>query len=159
MRINDLYIRDKNGWYWYSAGINWRGYLGMSCGFAINLPGFISTIQPSIKVSQGAMKIYYLLWLTGPGVSGLVYYLACLLSPPPGMSKTFEEVDESAGEPRVDHIVIDASTTAGRVSTPSTAPEIEAGQQRSEREVRSINDIAEIAVGKRSDVIKRSITR
>ncbi|WWD02374.1 hypothetical protein V865_000413 [Kwoniella europaea PYCC6329] len=159
IRINDLYVVDKKGWYWYSAGINWRGYLGMLCGFAINLPGFISTIQPSINVSQAAMKIYYLLWLTGPGVSGLVYYLACLLSPPPGMNKTFEEVDESAGEPRVDQIVINAATTAGRVSTPSTAPEIEAGQQRSEREVRSINDIADIAVSKRSDVIKRSITR
>jgi NCS1 family nucleobase:cation symporter-1 len=27
-RINDLYTTDKSGWYWYTAGINWRGYLG-----------------------------------------------------------------------------------------------------------------------------------
>ncbi|OCF57463.1 uracil permease [Kwoniella mangroviensis CBS 10435] len=162
VRINDLYVADKKGWYWYMAGMNWRGYLGMLCGFAINLPGFISTIHPSIKVSQGAMKLYYLLWLTGPGVSGLVYYLACLLSPPPGMSKIFEEVNESAGEPRVDQIVQTNGalmSAAATMSALSTAPEIEAGPQRSEREVRSSNDIADFAIRNTGDVIKRSVTR
>lgn len=27
-RINDLYTTDRAGWYWYTAGINWRAYLG-----------------------------------------------------------------------------------------------------------------------------------
>jgi hypothetical protein len=39
-------------------------------------------------------------WLTGLGISSLVYYLACVASPPPGMSKHFEEVDVSEGESR-----------------------------------------------------------
>jgi len=37
-------------------------------------------------------------WLTGLGISSLVYYLACVASPPPGMNKHFEEIDVSAGE-------------------------------------------------------------
>lgn len=39
-------------------------------------------------------------WLTGLGISSLVYYLACVASPPPGMYKKFEEVDVSEGESR-----------------------------------------------------------
>lgn len=38
-------------------------------------------------------------WITGTGVSGLVYYICCRLSPPPGMNKQFYEIDESAHEP------------------------------------------------------------
>jgi NCS1 family nucleobase:cation symporter-1 len=26
-RIADLYTTSREGWYWYTAGINWRGYL------------------------------------------------------------------------------------------------------------------------------------
>ncbi len=25
-RINDLYTLNKQGWYWYTAGVNWRAY-------------------------------------------------------------------------------------------------------------------------------------
>jgi NCS1 family nucleobase:cation symporter-1 len=25
-RINDLYTLDQEGWYWYTAGINWRAF-------------------------------------------------------------------------------------------------------------------------------------
>lgn len=39
-------------------------------------------------------------WLTGLGISSLVYYTACYFSPPPGMNKHFEEIDVSAGESR-----------------------------------------------------------
>ncbi|OCF44495.1 uracil permease [Kwoniella heveanensis CBS 569] len=104
MRVNDLYTADKEGWYYYTAGINWRGYLAYLCGFAVNAPGFIHTLAPNISVPIGAQRIYYLSWITGTGVSGLVYYLACLVSPPPGMNRHFKELDESAGEPRVDQI-------------------------------------------------------
>ena len=38
--------------------------------------------------------------MTGLGVSSLVYYLACVASPPPGMNKHFEEIDVSEGESR-----------------------------------------------------------
>ncbi|WVW85827.1 hypothetical protein I302_107865 [Kwoniella bestiolae CBS 10118] len=133
MRINDLYVADKKGWYWYTRGINRRGYLAMSCGFAINLPGFIGTLQPSIKLSSGAMRIYYMMWLTGPGVSGLAYYLFCLISPPQGMNRHFEEIDESSGEPRIDHRITNMAQTQNNQETTvlnviDTNSEIEGGR-------------------------------
>ncbi|WWD04001.1 hypothetical protein V865_002063 [Kwoniella europaea PYCC6329] len=105
MRLNDLYTLDRSGWYWYTAGIHWRGYVAYLCGFAVNAPGFIHTLAPNVSVPVGAQRIYYLSWITGTGISGLVYYLLCLLSPPPGMNRTFCEIDESAGEPRIDEIM------------------------------------------------------
>lgn len=95
MRLADLYTTSKDGWYTYTWGINWRGYAGYFAGFAINAPGFIHALKPDLKVGVAAQRIYALSWLTGTGVSALVYYLCCVVSPPPGMSKTFEEVDES----------------------------------------------------------------
>ncbi|WWD19852.1 hypothetical protein CI109_104319 [Kwoniella shandongensis] len=111
MRINDLYSADKEGWYYYTAGINWRAYLAYLCGFAVNAPGFINTLKPTIAVSVGAQRIYYLSWITGTGISGLIYYLACLISPPPGMNRHFEEVDESFGELRIDQIALGEKTS------------------------------------------------
>ncbi|WVQ83650.1 hypothetical protein IAT38_005792 [Cryptococcus sp. DSM 104549] len=107
MRINDLYSADQNGWYYYTWGINWRGYVAYLVGFACNAPGFIHNLNPSINVSVGAQRVYYLSWITGTGISALVYYLCCLVSPPPGMNKHFQEVDESEGERRVDEIALD----------------------------------------------------
>jgi len=95
MRLRDLYTTEKGGWYHYTLGVNWRGYVAYICGFAINAPGFIHTCNPNIKVGIAAQRLYTLSWLTGTGVSALVYYLCCVISPPPGMNRHFEEVDES----------------------------------------------------------------
>ncbi|KAL1408890.1 uracil permease [Vanrija albida] len=95
MRIRDLYSSNKDGWYYYTYGVNWRGYAAYIAGFAINLPGFLNVCNPNINVGNAAKRIYTLSWLTGTGVSALVYYLCCVLSPPPGMNRHFEEIDES----------------------------------------------------------------
>ena len=97
-RIRDLYTTDRGGWYWYSYGVNWRAYLAYFSGFAINAPGFIHSLNPDIAVHVAAQRLYALSWLTGTGVSALVYYLACVAAPPPGMNRSFHEVDESEGE-------------------------------------------------------------
>jgi len=113
-RIRDLYTTDRGGWYWYSYGVNWRAYLAYFSGFAINAPGFIHSLNPDINVHVAAQRLYALVsldrwntsrtranpqsWLTGTGVSALVYYLACVAAPPPGMNRSFHEVDESEGE-------------------------------------------------------------
>lgn len=70
-------------------------------GFAVNCPGFIATLNSNIKVSIGAQRIYTLSWITGTGVSALMYFALCYFFPPPGMNRKFYEVDESAGEPLV----------------------------------------------------------
>ncbi|WFD28134.1 hypothetical protein MNAN1_003140 [Malassezia nana] len=94
-RISDLYSLSKSGWYWYTWGVNWRAYVAYLSGFALNAPGFNHTINENIPVTEGMVRVYQLSWITGTGVSALVYILCCYLSPPPGMSRYFEEVDKS----------------------------------------------------------------
>jgi len=100
IRVNDLYSLDKTGWYHYTYGVNWRAYAGYLVGFAVNAPGFLHNLNENIVVPIGFVRVYNLSWLTGLGVSSLVYYLACVASPPPGMNKHFEEIDVSEGESR-----------------------------------------------------------
>lgn len=94
-RIADLYSLSKSGWYWYTWGINWRAYVAYFSGFAVNAPGFIHTINENINVSLGMQRVYYLSWITGTGISALIYVICCLISPPPGMNRNFQEIDES----------------------------------------------------------------
>jgi NCS1 family nucleobase:cation symporter-1 len=118
-RITDLYKAEKGTWYYYNAGIHWRGFVAYLCGVAINLPGFIKEFVPSLPMSIAATRIYQLVrvpengsttdalqsWFTGVVTSGSVYYLLCCISPPPGMSRHWEEVDESNYEDNtsIDH--------------------------------------------------------
>lgn len=95
MRLRDLYTTDKSGWYHYTAGVNWRSYAGYLAGLAINVPGFLAACNPSIKVGAAAEHIFTLSWLSGTGVSALVYFVCCFFFPPPGMNRHFKEIDES----------------------------------------------------------------
>ncbi|THH16125.1 hypothetical protein EW146_g4467 [Bondarzewia mesenterica] len=125
-RVNDLYSGGKDGWYWYTAGINFRAYAAYISGILINVVGFAgaSTSLPSIffltskyhgmsltdnaadaagrTVPLPATRIYQMSFFTGFGVSALIYYFLNTLFPPPGAAKVFEEVDESALDPVVD---------------------------------------------------------
>ncbi|KAI3613946.1 hypothetical protein CBS9595_004123 [Malassezia furfur] len=93
--VADLYTLDKKGWYWYTWGINWRAYLAYFVGFGINAPGFISTVNNSVHVSDGWIHVFDLAWITGTFSSALVYIICCLVSPPQGMNRHFKEIDES----------------------------------------------------------------
>ena len=39
-RIADLYVTRKDGWYWYTLGINFRAYAAYIGGILINVVGF-----------------------------------------------------------------------------------------------------------------------
>lgn len=94
-RIADLFSLDKSGWYWYTLGLNWRAFLGYAVGFAITAPGFAYLVNPSLDVPTGLVHVYDLAWITGTVSSALVYIACCYISPPPGMSARFQEIDES----------------------------------------------------------------
>ncbi|WFD36570.1 hypothetical protein MCUN1_003453 [Malassezia cuniculi] len=95
-RITDLYSLSKEGWYWYTIGINWRAYVAYFAGFAINAPGFISTCSDGrINVSTGWKHVFDLAWITGTFTSAIVYVLCSYAFPPPGVNFRFKEVDES----------------------------------------------------------------
>lgn len=40
VRVSDVYDTQRDGWYWYSYGINWRAYTAYICGILINVVGF-----------------------------------------------------------------------------------------------------------------------
>lgn len=106
IRVRDLYSTDSGAWYAYAWGVNWRAYAAYLAGLAINMPGFVATLNPDIQVGVAAHRIFTLSWVTGTGVSALVYVVCCYLSPPPGLNRTFREVDESDYHNQVDEMSV-----------------------------------------------------
>lgn len=84
LKLSDLYHPRSDGLYYYSRGINWRAYVAWIVGFTPQLPGFISTINPSIKTSAGAVNLYDLAFIVGFLISFFLYWILCTLSPPQG---------------------------------------------------------------------------
>ena len=39
-RLSDLYTTERDGWYWYTYGINFRAYAAYISGILINVVGF-----------------------------------------------------------------------------------------------------------------------
>ncbi|TBU26970.1 NCS1 nucleoside transporter family [Dichomitus squalens] len=93
--ITDLYHTRKEGWYWYTLGINFRAYAAYIAGILINVVGFAGAAGHNVPLA--ATRIYELSFFTGFGVSAIIYWLLNLLFPIRGLSEcgTFEEVDVS----------------------------------------------------------------
>ena len=73
IKVDDLYYGDKTSVYWYTWGINWRAVVAWVCGAAPSMPGFISAVNPSIKVPIGATRLYYICFLNGFAISSVMY--------------------------------------------------------------------------------------
>ncbi|KAJ7927596.1 permease for cytosine/purines, uracil, thiamine, allantoin-domain-containing protein [Mycena leptocephala] len=99
-RITDLYHSRRDGWYWYTYGINFRAYAAYIAGILINVVGFAGATGRTVPLA--ATRIYQMSFFTGFGVSALTYWLLTRAFPVPGMSRVFEEVDVSKGEERDD---------------------------------------------------------
>lgn len=95
-RVKDLYSTRRNGWYWYTYGVNFRAYAAYIAGITINVVGFAGATGRAVPIV--ATHIYNLAFLTGFGVSGIVYWTLNCFFPVPGASPKFEEVDESADD-------------------------------------------------------------
>ncbi|KID93390.1 allantoin permease, partial [Metarhizium majus ARSEF 297] len=65
IKVSDLYTLDPQGIYWYTCGVNWRSVLAWVAAVAPHMPGFLMTVNPSIKVSTGVLQLYYLSSMTG----------------------------------------------------------------------------------------------
>ncbi|KAK7039483.1 permease for cytosine/purines, uracil, thiamine, allantoin-domain-containing protein [Favolaschia claudopus] len=99
-RVADLYTTRRDGWYWYTYGINFRAYAAYIAGILINVVGFAGATGRTVPLA--ATRIYQMSFFTGFGVSAIVYCLLARLAPVPGMATTFEEVDVSKDEERDD---------------------------------------------------------
>ncbi|KAF7351206.1 hypothetical protein MSAN_01551700 [Mycena sanguinolenta] len=99
-RVTDLYHNRRDGWYWYTYGINFRAYVAYIAGILINVVGFAGATGRTVPLA--ATRIYEMSFFTGFGVSALTYWLLARVFPVRGMASTFEEVDVSQGEERDD---------------------------------------------------------
>ncbi|KAJ6588903.1 permease for cytosine/purines, uracil, thiamine, allantoin-domain-containing protein [Mycena capillaripes] len=97
-RVADLYHSRRDGWYWYTYGINFRAYAAYIAGILINVVGFAGATGRTVPLA--ATHIYQMSFFTGFGVSALTYWLLTRFLPVPGMAPVFEEVDVSKGEDR-----------------------------------------------------------
>jgi len=95
-RVKDLYSTRRDGWYWYTYGINFRAYAAYIAGIVINVVGFAGATGHTVPIT--ATHIYEMSFFTGFGVSSLLYWSLNHFFPVPGASVKFEEVDESAGD-------------------------------------------------------------
>ncbi|PHH87208.1 hypothetical protein CDD83_9184 [Cordyceps sp. RAO-2017] len=73
LKVEDLYRGDAQSIYWYWHGVNWRAFVAWVIGVAPCLPGFVAQVNTSVKVSDGCIELYYLNYMYGYLVSGLIY--------------------------------------------------------------------------------------
>ncbi|KAH8828996.1 permease for cytosine/purines, uracil, thiamine, allantoin-domain-containing protein [Flagelloscypha sp. PMI_526] len=102
-RVADLYSTSREGWYWYTYGINFRAYAAYIAGILINVVGFAGATGRTVPIE--ATRIYSMSFFTGFGTSSLVYYALNRAFPVPGFTTKFEEIDVSE-----DDIVLEAET-------------------------------------------------
>ncbi|EEB91159.1 hypothetical protein MPER_10526, partial [Moniliophthora perniciosa FA553] len=95
-RVADLYHARRDGWYWYTYGINWRAYAAYIAGILINVVGFAGATGRTVPIA--ATRIYQMSFFTGCGVSSIIYFVLNAISPVPGASKKFKEVYLSGSE-------------------------------------------------------------
>ncbi|KAK3722378.1 uracil permease [Vermiconidia calcicola] len=94
LQTRDLYSAQKDGPYYYTLGLHWRGYAAYICGILINVVGFAGAVGTPVPI--GATYVYNLNFFGGFIVSSGTYYLLCRLSPIPATSDRWLEIDEDA---------------------------------------------------------------
>ncbi|KAI0720755.1 permease for cytosine/purines, uracil, thiamine, allantoin-domain-containing protein [Cerioporus squamosus] len=94
--VRDLYHARKDGWYWFTFGINFRAYAAYISGILINVVGFAGATGRDVPLA--ATRIYEMSFFTGFGVSAVIYYTLNMLFPVRGVLECtkFAEVDVSA---------------------------------------------------------------
>ncbi|KAJ5109997.1 Allantoin permease [Penicillium argentinense] len=73
IKVDDLFVGNKDSIYWYAWGVNWRAIVAWTCGTVPSLPGFVSYVSPGISVPTGFMHLYYICFLSGLAISAAVY--------------------------------------------------------------------------------------
>ncbi|KAI0052082.1 NCS1 nucleoside transporter family [Auriscalpium vulgare] len=95
-RVPDLYSARKDGWYYYTYGINFRAYAAYISGILINVVGFAGATGRTVPLA--ATRIYEMSFFTGFGVSAVIYFSLNYFFPVRGVQQRFKEVDVAAQE-------------------------------------------------------------
>lgn len=97
-RVSDLYHSGKDGWYYYTLGVNFRAYAAYIAGILINVVGFAGATGRNVPIA--ATRIYDMSFFTGFGVSSLIYWCLNRVFPVIGAASSFDEVDVSEEDDR-----------------------------------------------------------
>lgn len=77
IEVTQLYTGSPEGSYYFYRGFNLRAIIVWVVCFVPAMPGMISTLNPSIKVSQGAINYYRGNYIFGAASAAVLYYVAC----------------------------------------------------------------------------------
>ena len=82
-KVPDLYIGNSSSIYWYTYGVNLRAVTAWTLAVWPSFPGFIAKTSGS-TVAVGWLNTFNVSWIVGFMGGGTVYYILCLIFPPPG---------------------------------------------------------------------------
>lgn len=89
--MSELYSTRKHSPYFYIYGFSWHAYAAYIAGILVNIVGFVGAVGVSVPI--GAVYLYNVNFFGGFFSSLGVYYLITRLSPIPGASDTWNEVN------------------------------------------------------------------
>ncbi|KAJ3465980.1 hypothetical protein MRS44_006638 [Fusarium solani] len=99
LELKELYDGRKEGPYYYTFGIHWRGYAAYIAGILINVVGFAGAVGQTVP--KGATYIYNVNYFCGFLVSLSVYWSLCKIFPIPATSSRWMEVGDEIDDLRV----------------------------------------------------------
>ncbi|KAM5347946.1 hypothetical protein ACJ41O_007770 [Fusarium nematophilum] len=99
IEIKELYDGRKEGPYFYTFGIHWRGYVAYIAGILINVVGFAGAVGQTVP--KGATYIYNVNYFCGFLVAMSTYWGLCTAFPIPATSSRWMEVGEELDDVRV----------------------------------------------------------
>ncbi|CAK7232467.1 hypothetical protein SBRCBS47491_008281 [Sporothrix bragantina] len=92
LKIPDLYKRE--GIFWYHYGLNWKAFLVFFAVIGPSLPGFINSVNPNIKISEGLYHFFQCTYFYAYSTALLLFWGISTLIPPPG-NRIMETMDDS----------------------------------------------------------------
>ncbi|KAJ4209920.1 uracil permease [Fusarium falciforme] len=99
LELKELYDGRKEGPYFYTLGIHWRGYAAYIAGILINVVGFAGAVGQTVP--KGATYIYNVNYFCGFLISLSVYWSLCKIFPIPATSSRWMEVGDEIDDLRV----------------------------------------------------------
>ncbi|KAL5116926.1 hypothetical protein ACEQ8H_005143 [Pleosporales sp. CAS-2024a] len=91
IRLSHLY-RTYDSSYMFWKGINWRAIPAWICGWAPTIGGLIITVRGDLHPSKPLLQLYYMAFLIGFFISGVIFYALNVLFPVENMDQV-DEVD------------------------------------------------------------------
>jgi NCS1 family nucleobase:cation symporter-1 len=95
IKLSDLCNPDSTNNYYFNHGFEPRSFAAWFLGFATQLPGFITTVEPD-KVQVGELwhELFYLAFSLGFAISFVAHYALNRAFPPPGLGLV-DDIDYS----------------------------------------------------------------